>query len=71
MHQKNLELNHETSIKQGDKSWQVTGTSDDNKEEIVVSKFPEEIPKHEAAVIHIKWTGDLTKELDGLYRTTY
>lgn len=71
MHQRDLEINHETTIKQGDKSWQVSGTADDNKTETVLFKFPEEIPKHSASVIHIKWTGDLKKDMIGLYRTTY
>jgi aminopeptidase N len=89
MHQKNLEIDHQTSIKlrclavvgvrflilflhrMGDKSWQVTGTSDDNKEETVLFKFPEEVPKTDSAVLHIKWTADLKKDPIGLYRTTY
>jgi hypothetical protein len=55
----------------GEKSWQVTGTSDDNKEETVLFKFPEEVPKTDSAVLHIKWTADLKKDPIGLYRTTY
>ncbi len=71
MHQKNLEIDHQTTIKVGDKSWQVTGTSDDNKEETVLFKFPDEVPKTDTAIIHVKWVGDLKKEAIGLYRTTY
>jgi len=71
MHQKNLEIDHQTTIKMGDKSWQVTGTSDDNKEETVLFKFPEEVPKTDSAIIHVKWSADLKKEAIGLYRTTY
>ena len=71
MHQLNLELNHETTIKIGERSYQVVGTQDDNKTQTVLFKFPEELPKCEEAVIHIKWTAELNKDMKGMYRTTY
>jgi puromycin-sensitive aminopeptidase len=64
-------LDHQSTIKLGEKSWQVTGTSDDNKEETVTFRFPEDVPKCDLAILTIKWSVDLKKETAGLYRTTY
>lgn len=67
----NLDIALETVFKVGDKSWQASGTNEDNKEETVTFRFPEELPKCDEAVLSIKFSGDLSKEMCGLYRTTY
>lgn len=75
LHQKNLDVHHESTLRLSEdasgRTLQVSGTVDDHKEETLVLRFAEDIPRCEKAVLFIRWTGRLTKEMAGLYRTTY